>query len=88
MAATCPYPETHIFGPSPPIPLLEDPFYYYTLTHAWILQWTSVSQVPHKTQYEPLLSLHVFYAPNISFSSFFHMKDIWCGVEVIKLLIM
>jgi len=33
--ATCSYPEPHQSSPRNPIPLPEDPSYYYPPIHAW-----------------------------------------------------
>ena len=86
--AICPYPETYHFSPCPPIPLLEDTFYYYTSSMLRSSKGTLSPSYLTKTQYATLTFPHVLYAPNISFFRSDHMKNIWCGVEVIKLLIM
>jgi len=44
--ATCPHPEAHRSSPSPHIPLLEDPsYYYYSPIYVSVFQMTSFSQV-------------------------------------------
>jgi hypothetical protein len=67
-SATCPYPEPYQSSSWIPIPLLEDPFYYYPPMYAYFFQVVSFTQVTHtKTLYVPLVPPYVSHAPPTSF---------------------
>ena len=54
--STCPYPESVRSNQCPHIPLPENPSKYYPPIYAWVFEVVSFPQVPHQTQYAPLLS--------------------------------
>ena len=56
--AACSYPHPDQSSPSLPIPLLEDPFYYYLPIYAWVSQVVSFRQVS-----PPKPSMQLSYLP-------------------------
>jgi hypothetical protein len=76
--------------PSSPIPLPEDPPFYYSPIYALVFKsGLFPSGFPTKTLYTPLLSPHLCCINRPShYSRFYHPNNIWWGAQIIRLLIM
>ena len=61
--AICPYPEPDQSSPSPHIPLLEDPFQYYSPIYAFVFQVVSFSHVS-----PPKPSMYLSSAPYVPYA--------------------
>ena len=87
----------------PPLPIMSqfDPVYvptsHFLKIHLNIIlpstsgspKWRLSLRFPHQSLYTPILSAHTCYMPRPSHASRIHYpKNIWWGVQIIKLLIM
>ena len=85
---TCPYPELDQPSLWPHL-TLKGPLYYYTLTYAQLFRVVSLPQVSSPKPCTNLAYLpYVLHASLSQASLFDHPNNIWCGVDIIKLLIM